>query len=159
MKIMDFHLNFFGDGGVGKTTWIKTLYTNHFTNEYVGTVGTEVHPLSVKTNRGTFHLTLCDYAGQEKYSSKGEPYPADATIVMFDLTRKNTYANVDTWFKKCKNEPVFVIGNKNDEERKVMNPSFPNMIYSEMNAKTMTEKDLLTPILRHLTGYADLCIE
>jgi flagellar biosynthesis GTPase FlhF len=41
-----------GDGGVGKTTYVKRHKTGEFVKEYIPTVGIEVHPLTFHTNRG-----------------------------------------------------------------------------------------------------------
>jgi len=41
-----------GDGGVGKTTFIKRHLTGEFEKQYVATMGAEVHPLVFHTTRG-----------------------------------------------------------------------------------------------------------
>lgn len=54
----NFKLILVGDGGVGKTTFVKRHLTGEFEKKYVATLGVEVHPLSFATNRGpiTFNV-------------------------------------------------------------------------------------------------------
>jgi GTP-binding nuclear protein Ran len=47
-----FKLVLIGDGGVGKTTFVKRHLTGEFEKKYVATVGAEVHPMDFTTNRG-----------------------------------------------------------------------------------------------------------
>ena len=156
-------INFLGEGGVGKTAWIAMMRTEMFNKNYVATVGSEMHPFVVSTNHGDILLNFYDYAGQEKYGSGLPTRPCDATILMFDLSSNHSYKQLSFWHQKCAMEPVFVVGNKSDiAERKVTNPTFHlehNLPYLEVSAKTMTTKDLLTPILRRLTGHDDLVIQ
>jgi small GTP-binding protein len=158
---MQFNIKFLGEGGVGKTAWIHKMKTENFVKKYVATVGHEVHPYAVNTNQGQILLNFFDYAGQEKYGGGLPTKSSDATILMFDFMREYTYNNLPVWFEKCGTGPVFVVGNKTDEERNVLNPTFHTehgLPYLELSAKTMETADLLTPILQHLTGHADLMI-
>ena len=41
-----------GDGGTGKTTFVKRHLTGEFEKKYVATLGVEVHPIVFHTNRG-----------------------------------------------------------------------------------------------------------
>jgi small GTP-binding protein len=54
-----------GDGGVGKTTFVKRHLTGEFEKKYVATLGVEVHPLTFHTNRGAMKFNVWDTAGQE----------------------------------------------------------------------------------------------
>jgi GTP-binding nuclear protein Ran len=160
---MQFNISFLGEGGVGKTAWIYKMKTEIFDKKYVATVGHEVHPYAVNTNHGQILLSFFDYAGQEMYGGSRIPMkPIDATILMFDFTREYTYKKLASWrLEKCAADPMFVVGNKADLERKVQNPTFHTehgLPYLELSAKTMAAADLLTPILRRLTGHEDLVI-
>ena len=48
---VQFKLVLFGNGGTGKTTFVKYHLTGEF-EKYVATLGMEVHPLMFHTNRG-----------------------------------------------------------------------------------------------------------
>ena len=61
----EFKLILVGDGGVGKTTFVKRHLTGEFEKKYVATLGVEVHPLIFHTNRGPIKFNVWDTAGQE----------------------------------------------------------------------------------------------
>ena len=61
----EFKLILVGDGGVGKTTFVKRHLTGEFEKKYVATLGVEVHPLGFHTNRGPIKFNVWDTAGQE----------------------------------------------------------------------------------------------
>jgi len=61
----EFKLILVGDGGVGKTTFVKRHLTGEFEKKYVATLGVEVHPLKFHTNRGPIKFNVWDTAGQE----------------------------------------------------------------------------------------------
>jgi len=61
----EFKLILVGDGGVGKTTFVKRHLTGEFEKKYVATLGVEVHPLVFHTNRGPIKFNVWDTAGQE----------------------------------------------------------------------------------------------
>ena len=146
-----------GDGGVGKTAWIRRMRTDTFQPHYFATVGTGVHPFGINTNYGHIVLDFYDCAGQEKYAPFIPDIKSDATLLMFDLTSRISYKNLKHWQERCKGEPVFVVGNKCDikEENIKVRPKF-HKNYLALSAKRMTTSDLLTPILRVLTGYEDI---
>ena len=50
--VPEFKLVLIGDGGVGKTTFVKRHLTGDYEKRYIATVGVEVHPLTFYTNRG-----------------------------------------------------------------------------------------------------------
>lgn len=56
-----------GDGGTGKTTFVKRHLTGEFEKKYVATLGVDVHPLVFHTNRGAITFNVWDTAGQEKF--------------------------------------------------------------------------------------------
>lgn len=66
-QIPQFKLLLVGDGGVGKTTFVKRHLTGEFEKKYIATVGVEVHPLQFHTNRGALQFNVWDTAGQEKF--------------------------------------------------------------------------------------------
>ena len=66
----EFKLILVGDGGVGKTTFVKRHLTGEFEKKYVATLGVEVHPLIFHTNRGPIKFNVWDTAGQEVSSGE-----------------------------------------------------------------------------------------
>jgi len=115
-----------GDGGTGKTTFVKRHLTGEFEKKYVATLGVEVHPLVFHTNRGAIRFNVWDTAGQEKFGGLRDGYyiQGQCAIIMFDVTSRVTYKNVPNWHRDlvrvCENIPIVLCGNKVDvKDRKV----------------------------------------
>merc|ERR1712147_165408 len=121
-----FKLVLVGDGGTGKTTFVKRHLTGEFEKKYVATIGVEVNPLPFDTNRGRILFNVWDTAGQEKFGGLRDGYyiQGQCAIIMFDVTGRITYKNVPVWFRDlmrvCEAIPIVLVGNKVDvKERKV----------------------------------------
>jgi GTPase SAR1 family protein len=71
-EVPEFKLILVGDGGVGKTTFVKRHLTGEFEKKYVATLGVEVHPLLFHTNRGPIKFNVWDTAGQEVSFALGQ---------------------------------------------------------------------------------------
>jgi len=158
-----------GDGGVGKTTFVKRHLTGEFEKKYVATSGVEVTPMTFFTNHGPIRFQIWDTAGQEKLGGLREGYyiGGHCAIIMFDVTSRVTYKNVPKWFKDltriCDNIPICLVGNKVDvRDRKVKARQITfhrkrNMQYYDISAKTnyQFERPFLW-ILKRLCGDNNL---
>jgi len=137
-----------GDGGCGKTTFVKRHMTGEFEKRYVSTLGVEVHPLIFHTNRGAIRFNVWDTAGQEKFGCLRDGYyiQGQCALIMFDVTSRVTYKNVPTWHRDlvriCENIPIVLCGNKVDSKnRKLMAKSIvfhrkKNLQYYDISAKS-----------------------
>lgn len=72
--IPEFKLVLVGDGGVGKTTFVKRHQTGEFEKKYIATVGAEVHQMPFSTTLGEMRFNVWDTAGQEKYAGLRDGY-------------------------------------------------------------------------------------
>ncbi len=158
-----------GDGGVGKTTFVKRHLTGEFEKKYIATLGVEVHPLKFFSTRGQIIFNIWDTAGQEKFGGLRDGYyiQGQAAIVMFDVTSRITYKNVPNWHRDlirvCENIPIVLVGNKVDiKDRKVKAKQITfhrkkNLQYYDISAKSNYnfEKPFLW-LGRKLTGDPSL---
>ncbi|XP_006901359.1 PREDICTED: GTP-binding nuclear protein Ran-like [Elephantulus edwardii] len=71
---VQFKLLLVGDGGTGKTTFVKHHLTGKFEKKYVATLGVEVHPLVFHTNRRPIKFNVWDIADQEKFGGLRNGY-------------------------------------------------------------------------------------
>ncbi|XP_024358118.1 GTP-binding nuclear protein Ran1A [Physcomitrium patens] len=143
-----FKLVIVGDGGTGKTTFVKRHLTGEFEKKYEPTIGVEVHPLDFFTNCGRIRFYCWDTAGQEKFGGLRDGYyiHGQCAIIMFDVTARLTYKNVPTWHRDlcrvCENIPIVLCGNKVDVKNrqvKAKQVTFhrkKNLQYYEISAKS-----------------------
>ncbi|KAK0554711.1 GTP-binding nuclear protein gsp1/Ran [Tilletia horrida] len=143
-----FKLVLVGDGGTGKTTFVKRHKSGEFEKKYVATLGAEVHNLNFFTNYGEIVFNVWDTAGQEKFGGLRDGYyiNGQCAIIMFDVTSRITYKNVPNWHRDlervCDNIPMVLCGNKVDvKERKVKSGAVTfhrkkNLQYVEISAKS-----------------------
>jgi GTP-binding nuclear protein Ran len=164
-----FKLVLVGDGGTGKTTFVKRHLTGEFEKKYMATLGVEVHPLGFSTNFGQIQFDVWDTAGQEKFGGLRDGYYINGQcgIIMFDVTSRITYKNVPNWHRDltrvCENIPIVLCGNKVDvKERKVKAKTITfhrkkNLQYYDISAKSNYnfEKPFLW-LARKLVGNAAL---
>lgn len=119
---------FIGDGGVGKTTFIKRHTTGDFEKKYLATENNyEKHDLDFyicfeDDVVAEVAFDIYDMAGQEMDAKY--PENIDCAIVMFDVTSRLSYNNVKKYIKIVRKEygdiPIAVCGNKIDcVDRKV----------------------------------------
>mmetsp|Transcript_7522 Transcript_7522/g.27618 ORF Transcript_7522/g.27618 Transcript_7522/m.27618 type:complete len:224 (-) Transcript_7522:250-921(-) len=167
--VPNFKLIIVGDGGTGKTTFVKRHRTGEFEKKYEPTIGVDVHPLDFTTNRGQIRFYCWDTAGQEKFGGLRDGYyiHGQCAIMMFDVTSRLTYKNIPTWHRDlcrvCENIPIVLCGNKVDVKNrqvKAKQVAFhrkKNLQYYEISAKSNYnfEKPFLY-LARKLTGDPNL---
>merc|ERR1712228_443376 len=169
--VAEFKLVLVGDGGVGKTTFVKRHLTGEFEKKYIATLGVEVHPMPFFTNHGQVKFNVWDTAGQEKLGGLRDGYyiRGQCGIIMFDTCSRITYANVPKWYKDltrvCETIPIVLVGNKVDiKYRKVKAKQITfhrkkNLQYYDISAKSnyQFEKPFVW-LLRRLTNEPQLTL-
>merc|ERR1719310_1056717 len=167
----EFKLVLVGDGGVGKTTFVKRHLTGEFEKKYIATLGVEVHPMPFFTNHGKILFNVWDTAGQEKLGGLRDGYyiGGNCGIIMFDVCSRITYSNVPKWYKDltrvCENIPIVLVGNKVDvKDRKVKAKQITfhrkkNLQYYDISAKSnyQFEKPFVW-LLRRLSNDPNLVL-
>ena len=157
--VAEFKLVLCGDGGTGKTTFVKRHLTGEFEKRYIATLGVEVHPMVFCTSRGKICFQVWDTAGQEKLACLRDGYyiGAHCAIIMFDVCSRVTYKNVNKWYKEltrvCENIPIVLVGNKVDvadrkvKARQILFPRKHGIQYYDISAKSnyQFEKPFLMP--------------
>ena len=159
-----------GDGGVGKTTFVKRHLTGEFEKKYMATQGVEVHPMEFFTSKGKVKFNVWDTAGQEKLSGLRDGYYIDAhcAIIMFDVCSRITYKNVAKWYKDIvricgESIPIVLVGNKVDEKnrkvkaKQILFARRHGLQYFDISAKSnyQFEKPFVW-LLKKLTGDPNL---
>jgi Ras-related protein Rab-11A len=143
-------ISFLGDAGCGKTSIINRFIEDKFTDVHLTTIGLEKNEKKMKMKDGTqLKVILWDTAGQERFKTmtKTPIKASQGIVIVFDLTKKVTFENLDNWVKTIKennnNAPIALFGNKSDmiEEIEINNEDAENyakekgMFYFETSAK------------------------
>lgn len=117
-----------GESGVGKSNLLSVYIDKNFNNETKATVGVEFGSKKLTIDGKSIKAQIWDTAGQERYRSITSAYykGAKGSLIVFDLTNKESFESVERWFSEVKNEcnsdlVTVLIGNKCDliKERKV----------------------------------------
>ena len=110
-----------GDAGVGKSALMYRYMHKKFTGEYTHTIGVDFNLKSENTTKGSVKISLWDISGDNQYNKVIEPHFINArfNILMFDVTDRNTFANLPSWLSRI-NElgnddiPTVLVGCKVD---------------------------------------------
>ncbi|CAF3801937.1 unnamed protein product [Rotaria sp. Silwood1] len=119
-NVLQFKLILVGDGGVGKTTFVKRHLAGELEKKYEAAIGANVHPLNFYTSMGEIIFNVWDTVGQENIDGLPDDYytGAQCAIIMFDVTSSITYKNIANWYNNlmrvCENIPIVLCGNKVD---------------------------------------------
>ena len=167
---MIFKILVIGDTGVGKSNLLLRYVKNEFAGDMRSTVGVEFGTKMMKIDGYEVKAQIWDTAGQERYRAITSAYykGAKGVLIVYDITRKNTFDNVDKWlndFKmKCDEDAaIIIVGNKSDliEKREIDTEeaknyaSLHNLAFFETSAKENenVEKafyDLVSQIVKNI---------
>ena len=94
-----FKLILTGGDAVGKTSLVKRFVEGAFQEDYRATIGLNVLVHSFKYLQYEIKLSLFDMAGQSYFKRVRQNYyeGTHAALIVFDLTRKETIAQVRQW--------------------------------------------------------------
>lgn len=140
-----------GDGGVGKTSIARRFLGESFIHEYKRTIGADFY---VKRDtyednslgKIMFEWLIWDLAGQPAYNEVRPLYyrGAQGALVVFDVTRPETYYNIPKWlseyWRHCGTVlPFVLVGNKVDIRDNSPNPvpKEAGLEYAKIASKTV----------------------
>ena len=113
-----------GESGVGKTALLNHYINNNFVESHKPTIGADFFSKEIKCDNKLLSLQLWDTAGQERFKSLSNSFyrGADAAIIVYDITDKDTFDKVDQWKNdflqisgaKDTELPMLLLGNKSD---------------------------------------------
>ena len=110
-----------GDCAVGKSNIISKYSKNIFNKSSKSTIGVELITKFYKYDGKIIKVNIWDTAGQERFTSMITTYykGAKGAFLVYDITRKNTFNNIDNWLKELisinsNKINIILIGNKND---------------------------------------------
>jgi small GTP-binding protein len=110
-----------GDSGVGKSNILNRFVHNEFNHDSKATVGVELNTKTYRINDTVIKVHLWDTAGQERYKSITAAYykGARGAMIIYDITKSETFKSVDKWYKEIKDYGdktiiAMMVGNKTD---------------------------------------------
>ena len=118
-----------GDAYVGKSNLLLRYAYGQFKPDYQLTIGVEFAAKNVKIRGKTYRIQIWDTAGQESFRSitRGYYKSSVCALVVYDISKRDTFNNIGTWIEDCKNQSpktIFfvLVGNKSDlEEQRQVN--------------------------------------
>ena len=110
-----------GDSGVGKTNILSRYVNDTFSESTKSTVGVELGCKIEEINDTRVKIQIWDTAGQERYKSITKSYykGAKGALIVYDISRKESFLNVDKWIGDLKEFGeadlcILLVGNKCD---------------------------------------------
>ncbi|PQJ78800.1 Rab family GTPase [Polaribacter porphyrae] len=109
-----------GNFGVGKTSLIRRFVLNEFSEDYISTIGVRVSTKVVSCNDEKIKLLIWDVAGTKDDEKVPKAYflGASAAMYVFDLSREETYLNLQNQLQVIKDlsglQKMVLVGNKKD---------------------------------------------
>ena len=123
-----FKVSLIGDSSTGKTSILLRFIDDYFTEDTKSTIGVDFKLVSLELEPKIYaKMQIWDTCGSERFKSLTSSFikTCSAFILVFDLTRRSTFKNIDHWIQIVKENtsPKFLIliGNKCDlkEERNI----------------------------------------
>lgn len=126
----DLKIILLGDSLVGKSKLVERFLMDDYVPQTLSTYALTVFRHNAKVSGKEVKVDFWDTAGQERFNTMHQSYyyRANACILAFDVSRKNTYTNLKVWYEELqkyrKGIPVLVVANKIDMNRDVTNKTF-----------------------------------
>ncbi|CAI8027240.1 Rab-like protein 2A, partial [Geodia barretti] len=111
-----------GDSAVGKSKLVERFLVDEFKSQQQSTYAVTLYKYETKVRGEKVIADFWDTAGQERFNSMHTSYyhQAHACILVFDVTRKITYKNLQHWYSELRQNrpdiPCILVANKIDGE-------------------------------------------
>jgi small GTP-binding protein len=156
-----------GAAHAGKTSIVDRFIFGDFTLHTVSTTQPAFSQKVMNHKGSVISLEIWDTAGQERYHSLSPLFYRDAQagVVVFDITDRETFLKASNWISELKRERgdevvIIVVGNKIDlEERRVVDKEDARQLaatvsapYFETSAKTNENIDAVFQMVCETVG-------
>ena len=97
-----FKLLLIGDSGVGKSCLLLRYTDEQYSERYISTIGVDFKIKTMEIDSKTVKLQIWDTAGQERFKTITPTYykGADGIIIVFDVTKRESFENIEKWFEE-----------------------------------------------------------
>ena len=119
-----------GDSAVGKSKLVERFLMQRYVPIQMSTYALTLFKYDVMIGEKEVDVDFWDTAGQERFATMHPAYyhQAHCCILVFDVTRKPTYKNLEKWMQELRSFrehiPCIVACNKIDTDPEVVNKSF-----------------------------------
>ena len=126
-----------GDSRVGNTSLLLEYGDKYFPEEHISTIGVEYKEKVESRDGFNIRLQIWDTAGEERFRSitKSIYKNTHGVLFVYDITQKDTFANVKHWIKDTENIDReirgVIVGNKID---------LPDRVISKIDLDEIGEK-------------------
>ena len=115
-----------GDTTVGKTSIYTQFIKKDFKISTLATIGMDKTKKTIELDDRKIHLSILDTPGNPTFRNitKNSIRGSDIIIIVFDITNKNSFENLENWYNFVKetldteNIVIGIAANKNDLEEK-----------------------------------------
>ena len=124
-----FKIILIGEGGVGKTSLIKSHISKSFNLDYKPTMGASIQKKEMLIPDKNAHLTInfWDIAGQTLFKGLRKQFfqGSDAIMLVYDVTRRDSFDAIEDWYQSVKDHTKkyktgLLVANKVDLKNRVI---------------------------------------
>jgi len=119
--LLKYKILLLGPPAVGKTSLWHRFINKTFEENYAMTIGVQVSTKDVTFRNAVVKLSVWDVGGQIRFEKLRKNFynGAQGALLIFDLTRKETFSQLEDWINEVNSYlgykiPFMLIGNKND---------------------------------------------
>ncbi len=126
VNLFRFKILLTGAAAVGKTSLLYRYVNNKFAEDYAATIGLNFLSKTLewqndKKEENQCKITIWDLAGQDKFKFVRKDFykGANGALLIFDVTREETFKAIDDWYSELREMitleiPFMLVGNKVD---------------------------------------------